>query len=91
MIELGKSYYFLTHAYHHFLGTVTEVTGRKECVLSNVRRIQSCTRNWTRFFANGARKDTNFTTWPDGTEITGWFVCAPWKHPIPPEEHSSAR
>ena len=85
MIEVGKRYYFMVHAYHHFLGEVVEITGRKECVLKNVIRVQSCSRGWTEFFRDGCKKDTTYTIWPDGYEITGWFGCAPWKHPIPKE------
>ena len=85
MIEVGKRYYFMAHAYHHFLGEVVEITGRKECVLKNVIRVQSCSRGWTEFFRDGCKKDTTYTVWPDGTEISGWFAAIPWKHPIPKE------
>jgi hypothetical protein len=83
MIEPGKRYYFLLHAYHHFLGEVAEVTGRRSCVLRDVRRVQSCRRGWTAFFRDGAGADTDVSAWPDGTEIEGWLAAAPWPHPIP--------
>jgi hypothetical protein len=84
-IKEGQTYYFLLHAYHHFIGTVVEITGKKECVIKNVRRVQSSQRGWTDFFAQGAGSgnETVTTTWPDGMEISGWFAAVPWNHPIP--------
>ena len=82
-LAIGERYYFMTHAYHHLIGEVVEITGKRECVLKNVVRVQHCARNWTEFFANGCKDDTNYTIWPDGTEVSGWFIKVPWNHPIP--------
>lgn len=57
--------------------------GRNSCVLKNVRRIQSCNRSWTLFFRDGAKKDTEFTIWPDGHALHGFMSSTPWLHPIP--------
>lgn len=83
MIEVGKCYYFFTHAYHHFIGEVAIIEGKQQCTVNRVHRIQGCSRNWTLFFRDGAKDDTDFTIFPDGTELTGWFVAAPWNHPMP--------
>lgn len=91
MIEVGKRYYFVVHAYHHFLGEVAEITGKKECVLRNVVRVQSCQRGWTEFFRDGCCDDTNYTAWPDGTEVDNWMVAVPWPHAIPGEKNATRR
>ena len=83
MIEVGKKYYFMCHAYHHFIGEVVKITGKKEAVLKNVIRVYSCSRGWTEFFRDGAANDTVFTEWPDGTSLNDWFAVTPWNHPIP--------
>ena len=82
MVEVGKRYYFLVHAYHHFLGEVVEITGKRECVIRNVVRVQSCQRPWTEFFAEGCKKDTSYTFWPDGVSIS-YMAAVPWEHEIP--------
>lgn len=83
-MEVGKKYYFMVHAYHHFIGEVVEVHGPNRCIINNVIRVQSSNKDWTRFFKEGIKgKDTNYTIWPDGTRISGDFVCVPWNHPIP--------
>ena len=89
MIEVGKCYYFICHAYHHFLGEVVEITGKKECIIKNVRKIHSCSRNWTKFFKEGAKEDTKFDTLPDGVEISGWCTAIPWNHKIPQGNNDS--
>jgi hypothetical protein len=82
-VEIGKKYYFFTHAYHHFIAEVAEVTGKKEVVINNVVRIQSCPRPWTDFWAKGMMQDTVYEVFPDGGEICGWFAVFPWLHDIP--------
>ncbi len=89
-IESGKKFYFMTHAYHHILGEVVEVTGRLSAVLRNVVRVQSCARDWSSFFAEGCKQDTTLTYWPDGTEVNGWFIAVPWNHAIPTPETGNA-
>lgn len=80
---VGSQYYIMSHAYHHFVGEVTEFLGQHTVVLKNVVRVQSCQRGWTEFNFEGFKKDTTYTHWRDGTEITGWFVVEPFPHPIP--------
>ena len=83
MVETGKRYYFFVHAYHHFLGEVVEVIGRKEVVLRNVVRVHSCKRGWRDFFRDGCKDDTIYAAFPDGTSVSGWMVAVPWLHEIP--------
>jgi hypothetical protein len=82
-IEVGKKYYFFTHAYHHFVCEVVEVIGKHEVRIRNVARVQSCPRPWTEFFKDGFKNDTNYEIFPDDGEIVGWFAVFPWHHPIP--------
>lgn len=77
----GKKLYILVHAYHHFIVEVVEMLGPQRARVKNVRRIQSDSRNWTRFFAEGMEKSaTVFTVFPDG-ELS-WFACFDWPHKI---------
>ena len=83
MPEVGRCYYFVVHAYYHFLGEVEEVLSGRRVRLKNVRQIISCQRRWTAFFAEGCMDDTRYDIWPDGTEIEYALPFAPWKHKIP--------
>ncbi len=82
-MEVGKRYYFIAHAYHHFIGEVVEILGVKRVVLNNVVRVQSCRRGWTEFFRDGMKEDTTYTVWTDGHELPDWISATPWPHPIP--------
>jgi hypothetical protein len=84
-MEVGKRYYFIAHAYHHFLGEVVEITGQRSAILNNVIRVQSCKRGWTEFFRNGilSKEDTVYTVWPDGHETGPCISITPWHHDIP--------
>ena len=88
-VQPGKRYYFIAHAYHHFLAEVVEITGKREADVIDVRRIQSCRRPWTDFFRDGCKDDTDFTVWPD-CSLT-WFVAVDWPHEIPGATHAAAR
>lgn len=79
----GDKYYFVNHAYHHYIGEVIEILGVKHCKLINVVKIHSCRRNWTQFFADGMRDDTQYDVIPDGHEINGYINLTPWHHDIP--------
>ena len=80
---VGGKYYIAAHAYHHFLGEMVEILGPRRVVLNNVSRVYSCARDWTSFFAEGAKKDTTCTYWPDGMEIDGYLFVVPWHHELP--------
>ncbi len=81
-MQAGKVYYFMTHAYHHFIARLVEITGKREGRVDQVRRVQSSQNQpWTDFFKNGPTESTVLEHFPDG-EIT-WFAAFEWKHPIP--------
>jgi hypothetical protein len=81
-MEPGQAYYFIVHAYHHFIGVVREVQGPNRVIIDKVIRVQSCRRGWTEFFRDGINKgDTTLTYWPDGTRLSGDIVTVPWNHP----------
>jgi hypothetical protein len=82
-MKIGDKFYFMTHAYHHFLGEIADMPMPKTVILKDVVRVQSCARGWTEFFRDGAKNDTTMTHWPDGTEVCGWFTAVPWVHDIP--------
>lgn len=83
-MQVGESYYFVEHAYYHYLGIVREITGPMSAVIDNVVRVHSCNRDFTAFFRDGIRKDdTVFTVWPDGHETGSCINITPWKHSIP--------
>lgn len=88
-VEVGKKFYFFSHAYHHFIAEVVEITGKREAKVKNVIRIQSCQRGWTEFFRDGLRSDTTYTHFPNGT-IT-WFSVFEWNHSIPEAPHVARR
>lgn len=94
MLEVGKVYYFIEHAYYHYIGRVVAITGKRECVLDDVRRIHSHPRDFTDFFKNGSVEGsggTVFTVWPDGHNISNWMSHTPWHHRIPGTEAEKAR
>ena len=84
-MEVGKAYYFMSHAYHHFIGVVVEIGGPSRARITNVIRVQSCRRGWTEFFAEGLKDDTIYTHFPDGW-VTGAFGIFEWNHDIPKPE-----
>jgi len=91
MPEVGKRYYFITHAYYHFLGEVMEVLSGKRVKIKDARQIISCERGWTAFFADGCKNDTRFEVWPDGTELEYTLPLAPWNHDIPEAKNDTRR
>lgn len=82
-MEVGKRYYFVEHAYYHYLGEVVEITGPRSAVLRNVVRLHSCSRGFTEFFRDGIMQDTEYTVWPDGHETCDCINITPWNHDIP--------
>ena len=81
-MKVGESYYFIVHAYHHFIAEVAEILGTQRVVTKNKIRVYSCRRGWTEFFRDGLKDDTTYTHFPDGGEFT-YLTADPWKHPIP--------
>lgn len=88
MVEVGKSYYFMEHAYHHYIGRVVAITGKREVDIEGdgpgkpVVKVHSCKRGWTEFFRDGMKKDTSYDLLPGPKSIT-YFDATPWNHEIP--------
>ena len=80
-MEVRKTYYFMPHAYHHFIAEVVEVRGPDRFWCKKVIRIQSCRRGWTEFFQDGMKDDTVYTHFPDGEIVS--TLKFEWNHPIP--------
>lgn len=89
-IEVGRSFYFMVHAYHHWIGIVESIDGKRSCTLRKVVRVQGCRRTWTEFFEQGFLNDTNYTVWPNGLMIHDWYACVPWPHEIPTQNAPAA-
>ncbi len=85
MVEVGKVYYFVIHAYHHVIARVKAITGKKEADLEHVAWIYRCARDWTEFFADGVGEDTAWHRFPDAHGAS-WIAAFEWKHPNPAEE-----
>lgn len=81
-MEVGKRYYVQTHAYYQFCGEVVRVVGPRQVEMRNVVQVHTCSRNWTKFFAEGFKNDTTYFIWPDGTTLNV-MNFAPWEHGIP--------
>ena len=83
MIEVGKSYYFIVHAYHHYIGTVEKELGVQRVSLKNCIKIYSCDRDWESFFRDGCRKDDTRYDFVGNKPDVRFFDCFEWNHPIP--------
>lgn len=82
---VGNTYYFITHAYYHYIATVVEVLGTRRVSVTNVVQVHSCQRGWTEFFRDGFKKDTKYDLLPDCPDLS-YIVPFVWKHPIPKEK-----
>jgi formate/nitrite transporter FocA (FNT family) len=80
---MGKSYYFIIHAYHHVIARMVEITGKREGDVEDVRWVYSSTKTWTQFFQEGAgtTEETICRYFTPGS-IT-WIAAFDWPHPIP--------
>lgn len=81
MLEVGKSYYFISHAYYHYIATVREVTGKRSVTVGPHIAVHSCGRGWTAFFNEGLMEDTRYSLMPaGGLDFIKYFE---WNHGIP--------
>lgn len=85
MLKIGDKIYYITHAYYHYVGEITEILGVRRCAFKNVVQIHSDSKNWTEFFKNGITSTTKFDVMPDSPDDT-FFKCFIWKHKIPKEK-----
>lgn len=90
IIRPGGCYYFFTHAYHHLIAELVEITGKREGDIRRVIRIQSSQLSWTRFFLTPLDPHvTVYTHFPEGN--ISWFAAFRWPHPIPENTDAPAR
>lgn len=82
MIEAGKRYYIMVHAYHHYIVDVVEVYAPMRAKFGRREKVHSCRRGWELFFKEGAKGDTEFMIFPEGGEAT-FFDFSPWNHDFP--------
>lgn len=88
-VEKGKTYYFIAHAYWHFIGEVTEILGVRRVACRRVIQVHSCQRDWTRFFREGVKKsDTKFDVIGETPDM-GYIVAHAWNHPIPESKNGT--
>jgi hypothetical protein len=81
-VEVGMKVYVEAHAYHHYLGEVSEVLGIRRIALINASKVISCRRGWEDFFAQGCQNDT--TTQYVGTVLDcGYIDVIAWNHDLP--------
>jgi hypothetical protein len=83
MIEQGKKYYFIVHAYYHYIAEVATINGKKSIISGRCVQVHSCRRSWTQLFKDGASDDTQFDELPNGTPIDNWIMAIPWHHNVP--------
>ncbi len=80
-VQVGKTYYVMTHAYHHFIGVLQEITGKREGWFTDVVKVHGSNRGWTQFFEKGPTNEDNIMRFPDGS--LSWFAIFEWNHPTP--------
>ena len=87
MVEVGKTYYLILHAYHHVIAKVKVITGKREADLEFVTWVYRSQRNWTQFFAEGIGEEgvTTYHRFPNAHGTT-WIGCFDWPHPNPSED-----
>ena len=83
MVEVGKKYYFLSHAYHHYLGEVVEVSPRWVKV-KNCCKVLTDPRGWEACLFEGYKPGMRIQFVPDGTLLpVGHMPIHPWNHELP--------
>lgn len=85
VLEIGKAYYLVAHAYYHFIGIVTEVYGPNRVKLGRCVRVLASTygRDWQKFFEAGChRPETEYSVLPEG-KVVIFFDATPWHHEVP--------
>lgn len=84
MVEIGKCYYFVAHAYYHYIAEVTEIIGVRRVATRNTIQLHSCPRGWSEFLRNGCQTDTNYSVIGEIAEVS-FIIAIPWKHDVPTE------
>jgi|SRR5579859_117397 len=97
-MKVGDRVYLMVHAYHHVIGEVEAILGKKHILLGGpkpVLWVYSCKRGWTEFFQDGLGNDTDFKylrTKADSppVEVPDFLLAIPWLHDIPFTEDGRA-
>ena len=82
MLKVGERYYFVAHAYFHYVGTVEEILGVRRVALKDAVQVHRCGRNWTDFFKNGFGKDTTYDVIGNIPDV-GFISAIEWNHDVP--------
>ncbi len=82
MLKVGDKVYIISHAYHHYIGEVTEVLGVMRVALKNAIKVHSCPRNIEDFFSSGCKADTNYDYVGVKPDVR-YFDSTAWNHKIP--------
>lgn len=82
MIQAGDKLYIITHAYHHYIGEVTEVLGIQRVALKDCIKVHSCSRKIEDFFRDGCKQDTTYDYVGVKPDVR-FFDCTAWNHKIP--------
>lgn len=90
MLEVGKRYYIITHAYYHFIVEISEILGPMRAKFGRRERVHSCRRGWTEFYHDGAKDDTEFSIWPEGGAAV-FLDVSPWPHEFPSDAARGTR
>jgi hypothetical protein len=81
-IAIGDKVYLEVHAYHHYLGEVSEILGTRRVALINASKIHNCSRSWEEFFRDGAGTDTTYDYVGDVLDA-GYIDAIRWRHELP--------
>jgi hypothetical protein len=81
-VKVGERYYFIAHAYFHYLGTVSEVLGVRRVALRDAIQVHSHSGNWTEFFRRGITTGTKYDVIGDIPDV-GYIAAIAWKHELP--------
>ncbi len=84
-MKVGQTYYFITHAYYHYLGEVAEILGVRRVACRRVVQIHSDSRTWTEFFRVGCRDGkTKLDVIGEAADMS-YIAAFVWHHDIPEE------
>ena len=82
MLEIGGKYYFLVHAYYHYLAEVVAIHGVRRCSVKNLVQVHSCGRGWSAFFKDGCKNDTKLDHIGSSPDFS-YQIAFDWPHAIP--------
>lgn len=84
IVQVGKRYYVVIHAYHHIIGTLQTITGKREGDFVDVVWVYKSDQHWDDFFEKPDWSRTTYRLWPNGN--TSWIAAFEFPHDIPTEK-----